>query len=226
MVIVMTYSNQSRKLTARAQRQIERSREVTRDFLIAELELSRTFAQIALDSFAAGNRKRANRAAAAAQEAFDTVRKFIGKVKDEEREPIESKLATLDPLIGLTSPWLSRSLELNEGISTANRTSGGCFSLGIGWAQRTRNCQPPAAGVPAPQGGYCFTGSFHDLGRGIPHTSLFRSLHGIDSRFGCGKPCSIALRWKLALPYESDGEDYDKQEKTDYRLGTPSRCSL
>ena len=72
---------------------------MTRDFLIAELELTRTFAQIAFDSFAAGNRDRARRSAAAAQEAFDTVQRFVGKVK-EGREQIELKLATLDPLIG------------------------------------------------------------------------------------------------------------------------------
>ncbi len=29
--------------------------------------------------------------------------------------------------------------------------------------------------------------SFHDLGRGRPQAAVFRPLHGIDSRFGCGK---------------------------------------
>jgi hypothetical protein len=82
----MTYSNQSRKLTARAQRQIETSREVTSDFLMAEVELSKTFAQIALDSFAAGNQERASRAASMAKEGYDVVRKFLGKVEDEMRK--------------------------------------------------------------------------------------------------------------------------------------------
>ena len=66
---------------------------------MAELELTRTFAQIALDSFAAGKRDRASRAAAAAKEGYDTVRKFLGKVKDELRKPIEARLTTLDTLM-------------------------------------------------------------------------------------------------------------------------------
>ena len=95
----MNYSNQSQKLRATAQRQIELSGKVTRDFLLAEVELSRTFAKIAIDSWAAGNCDRARRAAASATEAYATVREFLGKVKDEVRRPIETRLGTLDPLM-------------------------------------------------------------------------------------------------------------------------------
>jgi hypothetical protein len=98
-VIAMSYSSQSRKVRARAQRQVELSKRVTTDFLNAELELTRTLTTIALNSFADGNHDRARRAAATAKEGYDTVRKFLPKLKDEARKPIEAKLATLDPLI-------------------------------------------------------------------------------------------------------------------------------
>ena len=104
---------------------------------------------------------------------------------------------------------------------------GGCLSLGIGRAQGTWNCQPPAAGIPTPQGGGCFPGSFHDLRRGRPRSAVFKPFHGIDSRFGFGESCSITLRSKLALISSINRMERanDKQEKADYRLGTPSRWS-
>ena len=79
-------------------RQIERSREVTGHFLMAELELTRTFAKIALDSFAAGSATGQAERQRRAKRAY-TVRKLVGKVKAEARKPIEARLTTLDPLM-------------------------------------------------------------------------------------------------------------------------------
>jgi hypothetical protein len=99
-VNVMTYLTQSRKLIRKVQRQVRLSRRVTTNFLIAELEQARALANVALDAFATGNRNRARLTAAMAKEGYDNVRKFLAKVKDEVRKPIEARLATLDALIG------------------------------------------------------------------------------------------------------------------------------
>ena len=99
-VNVMTYLTQSRKLIRKVQRQVRLSRRVTTNFLIAELEQARALANVALDAFATGNRNRARLTAAMAKEGYDSVRKFLARVKDEVRKPIEARLATLDPLIG------------------------------------------------------------------------------------------------------------------------------
>ena len=99
MVNVMTYLTQSRKLIAKAQRQVRLSREVTTNFLIAELEQARALAKVALDAFATGNRERARVTAAMGKEGYESVHKFLARVKNEMREPIEARLATLDPLI-------------------------------------------------------------------------------------------------------------------------------
>ena len=97
-VNVMTYLTQSRKLIRKVHRQVRLSRRVTTNFLIAELEQARALANVALDAFATGNRARLT--AAMAKEGYDSVRKFLARVKDEVRKPIEARLATLDPLIG------------------------------------------------------------------------------------------------------------------------------
>ena len=111
-VNVMTYLTQSRKLIRKVQRQVRLSRRVTTNFLIAELEQARALANVALDAFATGNRNRARLTAAMAKEGYDNVRKFLAKVKDEVRKPIEARLATLDALIGqLAAISLSASLD-------------------------------------------------------------------------------------------------------------------
>ena len=98
----MTYLTQSRNLRAKAQRQIERSREVTRDLLIAQLEQARALAKIALDAFATGKRERARQTAAMAKEGYYGVCEFLTRVKDEVRKPVEARLVAMfmDPLIG------------------------------------------------------------------------------------------------------------------------------
>jgi hypothetical protein len=69
------------------------------DFLDVQLALASTFAEMALDSFAAGQVYKARKTAAAAREAYGTVRKVLPKLTVQQREPIEAKLAMLDPLI-------------------------------------------------------------------------------------------------------------------------------
>jgi NAD dependent epimerase/dehydratase family enzyme len=97
---VMTYLTQSRKLIAKAQKQVRLSRKVTTNFLIADLEQVRALAKVALNAFATGNRQTARLTSAMAKEGYDSVRNFLARVKDEARKPIEARLATLDPLIG------------------------------------------------------------------------------------------------------------------------------
>jgi hypothetical protein len=74
-------------------------RRTTADFLNVEVALSATFAQTALNSFAAGKVEKARRRAAAAREALATIRKFLPKLTAHERELVEAKLTTLDSLI-------------------------------------------------------------------------------------------------------------------------------
>jgi hypothetical protein len=69
------------------------------DFLNVQLALASTFAEMASDSFAAGRVCNARKAAAAAREAYGTVRKVLPKLQGEERKQIEAKLAILDPMI-------------------------------------------------------------------------------------------------------------------------------
>ena len=72
---------------------------VLTDFLNVQLALASTFAEMASDSFAAGRIGNARKAAAAATEAYGTVRRVLPKLTVQEREPIEAKLAILDPMI-------------------------------------------------------------------------------------------------------------------------------
>jgi len=95
----MTYLTQSRKLMAKAQKQVRLSRRVTTNFLLAELEQVRALAKVALDAFATGNRGRARLTAAMAKEGYDSVRNFLPRVKDEVRKPRDTT-SNLDPLIG------------------------------------------------------------------------------------------------------------------------------
>ena len=69
------------------------------DFLDVQLAVASTFAEMALDSFAAGQVYKARKTAAAAREVCGTVRKVLPKLTLQQREPIEAKLAILDPLI-------------------------------------------------------------------------------------------------------------------------------
>jgi hypothetical protein len=77
---------------------VEISQRAAADFLNLELGLASTFAQMALNSFAAGHTDKAMRTAAA-REAHSTIRKFLPKLMVPQRKPIEAKLETLDPLI-------------------------------------------------------------------------------------------------------------------------------
>jgi hypothetical protein len=95
-----TVLKESRQLVEGAQIEVEFSKRVAANFLHVEVELSGTFSQMALDSFAAGHIERARRTAAAAKEAYATVHKFLPKLLVHDRESIEAKLATLDALIG------------------------------------------------------------------------------------------------------------------------------
>jgi hypothetical protein len=76
---------------------LEPCRKTSAEFLNVELELSTTFAQTALNSFAAGKVEKARRIAAARREALATVRKFLPKLTTHERQIVDAKLAT-DPL--------------------------------------------------------------------------------------------------------------------------------
>ena len=90
---------ESRQLIETAQDLLEISQRAVADFLNLELGLASTFAQMALNSFAAGHTDKAMRTAAAAREAHSTIRKFLPKLMVPQRTPIEARLATLDPLI-------------------------------------------------------------------------------------------------------------------------------
>ena len=76
---------------------LESCRKTSAEFLNVELELSTTFAQTALNSFAAGRVEKARRSAAAVSEALATVRKFLPKLTTHERQVVDAKLAT-DPM--------------------------------------------------------------------------------------------------------------------------------
>ena len=91
---------ESRRVIEAALAEVEFSKRVTADFLNTEVEITATLADIALVSMAAGRLTRARKAAAAAKKGYETIYRFRLKLKDDDREQIESKLATLDPLIG------------------------------------------------------------------------------------------------------------------------------
>ena len=91
---------ESRRLVEAAQAEVEFSKRVTADFLNTEVEITATLADIALVSCAAGRLPRARQAAAAAKKGYETIHRFRSKLNDDDREQIEAKLATLDPLIG------------------------------------------------------------------------------------------------------------------------------
>jgi hypothetical protein len=90
---------ESRQLVETAEMTLASCRRTTADFVNVELELSTTFAQTALNSFRAGKVDRARRTAAAAREGHTTIRQFLPKLEAHDRDLVEAKLATLDPLI-------------------------------------------------------------------------------------------------------------------------------
>jgi hypothetical protein len=90
---------ESRMLAETAETLLESCRRTTADFLNVELELSTTFAQMALDSFAAGKVDKARRTADATREGLATIHKFMPRLTAHDRELVEAKLATLEPLI-------------------------------------------------------------------------------------------------------------------------------
>ena len=89
---------ESRRLLEESEIILESCRRTIADFLNVELKLSTTFAQTALNSFAAGKIEKARRTRAAAFEARATIRKLLPRLTADERQVVEAKLATSEPL--------------------------------------------------------------------------------------------------------------------------------